>query len=143
MNWKFYCAYTIVLYTLHDFLLKCLSKQIPPAIASLVVNIFAAVGILLFMWRPIYLQSKNILNLSLNQLGLLFLTGSCLGIATVCFMKVFELGGEFSVAVPIVYTSIIVLSLILGTAFLQEEINWQKLTGVLLSAIGIFLIFKT
>lgn len=142
MNWKIYCLLAILFFTLHDYLLKYLSKLIPPALSSLAINLFAALGIFLLLFKPIAFQMKELHRFTIHQIFFLLITGASLGIATVCLMKTFELGAAFSIAVPVVYTSMIILSVILGYLLLNEKIVWQQGIGVILSITGILLIFK-
>lgn len=74
--------------------------------------------------------------------GLLFsiLAGIMVGLASIFFTKLFAIGTNLSIGVPIVRIGMVVFASILGVLLLKEGINVKYVVGVLLSLTGLFLV---
>jgi len=66
------------------------------------------------------------------------LTGICVGAGTIAFFLLFQKGGPLS-AVPIILAVGAAMMVIAGILFFREPISWQRLTGIILAIIGLFL----
>ena len=142
MNWLFYALVTILLYGAHDVLLKHLSDQTNALVASLVINISAAVGIAVALAFSYWQNQLTGARPGNREMWMLLIAGVCLGLATVTFMKAFGNGGAFSVVVPLVYVGIILASLLVGKLFFHEKITPVQIAGIVLSCIGLVLVVK-
>ncbi len=143
MNWITYCIFTIFLYGVHDIILKHLSNSSNPTLSSIVINLSASVGLLLFFgigyfWN----KEKNIPKTTPLQLLWLIVAGISLGCATITFMKAFASGGNFLVALPFVYVGIILMSVIVGYFFFKETLSVKQIIGISLSLVGIVLVYQ-
>jgi transporter family protein len=67
------------------------------------------------------------------------LTGICVGAGTVMFFLLFQKGGPLS-AVPMVLAGGAALMAIVGILFLKEPAGLIRLSGILLSLLGLFLL---
>lgn len=139
MNWLHFSLITIVLYGIHDIMLKQLSSTVNSTVASLIINSSAALVLMLYLflqtggkWR-----STGAL-MSLNTLYL-FVAGASLGIATITFMNAFGRGGNLSITVPVVYSGVIGICMLFGVLFYKETLDWRQLAGAGLAIAGIYL----
>jgi uncharacterized membrane protein len=143
MNWLFYCFLTILLYGLHDVILKHFSANINPTFSSVIINLSAFIGMFLVLIYQLYFgKSKEILKIDSFIFIWQIVAGLCLGAATITFIKAFNAGGDFSVVLPTVYIGIILLSAIFGYFFFKETINLKQIVGIGLSAAGIYLLLN-
>lgn len=139
MNWLFYSLLTILLYSIHDILLKKLSASPNASLASLIINASAAI-VLLVMVAINYVKQKTGINILPKEGMLMIGAGAALGLATVTFIQAFSQQGAFSVVVPTVYIGIILISVIAGYLLFQEVISYKQLAGIALSCVGLYLL---
>lgn len=140
MNWLQFCLITILLFSIHDTTLKHLSGSVDSTIASMVINLSAAVVLLTYLLLKPGSNRMPFKDLHLDAtLFFLVVAGISLGVATLTFMKAFEQGGNLSLAVPIVYSGVIGLCMIAGVLLFQEKIDWKQCLGALLAIGGIYL----
>jgi uncharacterized membrane protein len=145
MNWILYCIITIMFYGLHDVILKLLSDKVNATISSIIISISASVAMLIFYYlnnNAKIINIKNELKPFTHEALLLVIAGISLGFATISFIKMFNAGTSFSVGIPLVYIGIILISIMIGFFFFKEPISIKNLLGILLSMVGIFLIFQ-
>jgi uncharacterized membrane protein len=143
MNWLLYCFLTILLYGLHDVILKHFSANINPTFSSVIINLSAFIGMFLVLIYQLYFgKSKEILKIDSFIFIWQIVAGLCLGAATITFIKAFNAGGDFSVVLPTVYIGIILLSAIIGYFFFKETINLKQIVGIGLSTAGIYLLLN-
>ncbi len=143
MNWVTYCILTIILYGIHDIILNHLSESNHATVSSIIINLSAGIGLLLFFGLSFWFsKGKVIQKPDLTQFFLLIIAGLCLGTATITFMKAFGSGGNFSIALPFVYVGIIVLSVIVGYFFYKETLNFKQIIGIFLSLTGMILLYQ-
>ena len=70
------------------------------------------------------------------------LTGLCVGAGTVMFFLLFQKGGPLS-AVPMVLAGGAALMALVGILFFKEPVTLIRLSGILLSLVGLFLLRYT
>lgn len=142
MNWLHFSLITIVLYGVHDILLKQLSEAVDSTAASLCINGSAALVLAVYL----LLQSTGKTRLGNAALSTdmiyLVLAGVSLGIATITFMNAFNRGGNLSIAVPVVYAGVIGICMLFGVIFFKEKLNWQQIIGALFAVAGIYLMSR-
>ena len=139
MTWIHFCFITIVLYGIHDIMLKHLSDTVNSTVASLAINSSAA--IVLFVYWLFQTGGKGRMSGSIFTANTAYLcaAGISLGIATITFMNAFSRGGNLSIAVPVVYAGVIAICMFFGVLVYGETLNWRQLTGAGLAIVGIFL----
>jgi len=69
------------------------------------------------------------------------LTGICVGAGTIAFFLLFQKGGPLS-SVPAILAGGAAIMAIAGILFFHEPPSWQRLIGVSLAIIGLFLLRK-
>jgi bacterial/archaeal transporter family protein len=129
--WFWYAVAAAVLYGLHQVFTKLASSQIDSTSGALVVEVTAAVAILLFAG---YQKVGGKLAVAGSQAGVAYsvLTGVCVGAGTILFFVLFQKGGPLS-AVPAILAGGAALMAVIGFVVLREPIYWQKVLGVILA----------
>jgi len=69
------------------------------------------------------------------------LTGICVGAGTIAFFLLFQRGGPLS-AVPVILAGGAAIMAIAGIVFFREPPSWQRLAGITLAIVGLFLLRK-
>jgi transporter family protein len=69
------------------------------------------------------------------------LTGICVGAGTIAFFLLFQKGGPLS-SVPAILAGGAAIMAIAGILFFHETLSWQRLLGVVLAIVGLFLLRK-
>jgi transporter family protein len=69
------------------------------------------------------------------------LTGICVGAGTIAFFLLFQKGGPLS-SVPAILAGGAAIMAIAGILFFHEPPSWQRLAGVVLAIVGLFLLRK-
>jgi transporter family protein len=69
------------------------------------------------------------------------LTGICVGAGTIAFFLLFQKGGPLS-SVPAILAGGAAIMAIAGILFFHETSSWQRLLGVVLAIVGLFLLRK-
>ncbi len=67
------------------------------------------------------------------------LTGVCVGAGTIAFFLLFQKGGPLS-AVPAILAGGAAIMAVAGIMFFHETPSWQRLVGVTLAIVGLFLL---
>jgi uncharacterized membrane protein len=139
MTWLHFSLITILLYGIHDIMLKHLANAVNSTVASFAINGSAALVLFLYLltqpgakWRP------GADFFSMNTVYLVA-AGIALGVATITFMNTFNRGANLSLAVPVVYAGVIAICMLFGVLFFKETIDWRQMLGAGLAVTGIFL----
>jgi drug/metabolite transporter (DMT)-like permease len=143
MTWIHYCLITILLYGIHDIMLKHLADSVHSAVASFAINASAAVVLFFYLWLSPAVKWSHVPPVFSRQSALLSVAGVALGVATITFMNAFGKGGSLSVAVPVVYAGVIGICMLIGVWLFEETLNWRQMLGALLAVVGIFLMSKS
>jgi len=79
---------------------------------------------------------------SVTRLGLTYsiLAGIFVGLASIFFIRMFALGTNLSIGIPLVRVGMVVVGSLLGILILKEGFNVRYLLGFLLSALGLYLV---
>lgn len=142
MNWITLSVFTIVLYSIHDIILKQLSTSSNAVLSGFVINLSAAI-VLLAILAVGYLKNKALLQATTGKdLLWMSLAGAALGLATITFMYAFASGGNFSEVMPLMYVGIIAISVVAGFLLFKEQISAKQLLGIALSCVGIYLMVR-
>ena len=140
-TWFWYAIFAALLYGLHQVFTKLAADYIAEGLGGFVVEATAAVTIAFYL---IYLRFFSKWDQSSTGRGMLFsvLTGLCVGAGTVMFFLLFQKGGPLS-AVPMVLAGGAALMALVGILFFKEPASLMRLSGILLSLIGLFLLRYT
>jgi transporter family protein len=137
-EWFWYVIAAAVLYGLHQIFTKLAADRIGDGLGGFIVEITAALIIAFYL---IYLRFFSEWKQSVSTEGVFYsvLTGICVGAGTVIFFLLFQKGGPLS-AVPMVLAGGAALMAIVGILFLKEPAGLIRLSGILLSLLGLFLL---
>jgi transporter family protein len=137
-DWFWYAIAAAVLYGLHQVFTKLASERIGDGLGGFVVEATAALIIALYL---IYLKFFGEWKQPFTSRGVFYsvLTGLCVGAGTVIFFLLFQKGGPLS-AVPMVLAGGAALMAIAGILFFKEPATLIRITGIVLSLLGLFLL---
>jgi transporter family protein len=141
VTWFWYAIFAALLYGLHQIFTKLASDHIGDGLGGFVVEATAAFTIAFYL---IYLRFFSKWDQASTGRGVFFslLTGLCVGAGTVMFFLLFQKGGPLS-AVPMVLAGGAALMAIVGILFFKEPASLIRVSGILLSLIGLFLLRYT
>lgn len=136
MNWLSFAVITAILYAFFDFFLKQSSSKIDDRIAGLIVNSFAALVLIIYVF---YEKSRGETFSEAKPEGYLFsiIAGVIVGIATITIFKMFTSGGELSTGIVIVRAGSVLLAFILGLFILGESVSIKNILGLVMVLVGL------
>lgn len=137
MHWGFYAFLAILFTGFSDLFRKLGSDLKDPFFASLVFQIgtFSTTLIMYLLFsRKIVQDPKGI--------TFAFLGGIFIAIFTTLSFKALSIGPGASVVLPTLRIGGIILVVILGVLLLRERLNTQTIFGLVLSVVGIWLLFS-
>ncbi|MDO7851812.1 EamA family transporter [Hymenobacter convexus] len=140
MNWLPLALLTAFCLALYNLFIKLASNHLPPAVGAVVLQLVAAAlgaGWLLHL----KLQGAP-LPLSPRGLGLAALAGLGVGLAEILTFAVFQRGVNASVGTPIIVGGSVLLTALMGLAFLRETLSLAQLGGLVLIVAGIALVAR-
>jgi transporter family protein len=137
-EWFWYAIAAAVLYGLHQVFTKLAADRIGDGLGGFVVEITAALIIGFYL---VYLRFFSEWKQPVSSEGVFYsvLTGICVGAGTVMFFLLFQKGGPLS-AVPMVLAGGAALMAIVGILFLKEPATMIRVSGIVLSLLGLFLL---
>jgi transporter family protein len=137
-EWFWYAIAAAVLYGLHQVFTKLAADRIGDGLGGFVVEITAALIIAFYL---VYLRFFSEWKQPVSSEGVFYsvLTGICVGAGTVMFFLLFQKGGPLS-AVPMVLAGGAALMAIVGILFLKEPATMMRVSGIVLSLLGLFLL---
>jgi bacterial/archaeal transporter family protein len=138
--WFGYAIGAAVLYGLHQIFTKLAAERISDGLGGFVVEASAALTILVYLT---YLRLAGNWNQASSSAGIGYavLTGICVGVGTILFFLLFQKGGPLS-AVPMVLAGGAALMAVVGILFFKEAASWQRLLGIGLALVGLFLLWS-
>ncbi len=136
--WFLYAVVAAVLYGAHQIFTRLASDHIGDALGGFVVEMTAALTILLYIVF-LYLRGPWNQKWSLTGMNYSIATGICVGIGTIAFFLLFQKGGPLS-AVPAILAVGAALMSVAGLLFFHEAPSWQRLLGIGFSIFGLFLL---
>jgi bacterial/archaeal transporter family protein len=137
-EWFWYAIAAALLYGLHQVFTKLASERIGDGLGGFVVELTAALIIALYL---VYLKFFSEWKQPVTTRGVLYsvLTGLCVGAGTVAFFLLFQKGGPLS-AVPMVLAGGAAIMAVVGILFFREPATLIRVSGILLSLLGLFLL---
>ena len=139
-QWFWYAVAAAVLYGAHQIFTRLASDHIGDGLGGFVVEATAAVTILLYL-ATLWLSSRWNQKFSSEGFYYSALTGVCVGAGTIAFFLLFQKGGPLS-SVPAILAGGAAIMAIAGIVFFREPASWQRLIGVALAIVGLFLLRK-
>ena len=139
-TWFWYAVGAAILYGLHQIFTKMAADRIGDGLGGFVVEATAAGTILVYL---AFLYFGGNWNQPVSAPGVVYsvLTGVCVGAGTVLFFLLFQKGGPLS-AVPMILAGGAALMAVAGLAVFREPASWQRVLGIVLSIVGLFLLKK-
>ena len=138
--WFWYAAVAALLYGAHQIFTRLASDRIGEGLGGFVVEATAALTILCYL---VVLRFTGRWNQPFSSHGFWYsaLTGICVGAGTVAFFLLFQRGGPLS-AVSAILAGGAAMMAIAGILFFHEAASWQRLLGIALALMGLFLLRK-
>lgn len=137
MNWIHYALIAIVVVGFSDLFRKLASHLANPFFSNLIFQgasfLTAVMMFLLFRGKIEY----NPRDMSFALFG-----GMLISVFTMLSFKVLEIGPGVSTVMPVLRIGGITLIVLLGVFFLKEQLSIQKMAGLVLSFIGVYLLFS-
>ena len=139
MNWLTTALFTIVFYSLFDLFLKFAAGKINDNLGAAIINIVSFV--VAMGWFLIRMQFGGE-HPDITKPGLIYsiIAGVFVGVASIFFIRMFALGVNLSIGIPLVRVGMIVLGSLFGVLLLKEGVNFRYLFGFSLSVLGLYLI---
>jgi bacterial/archaeal transporter family protein len=136
--WFWYAVVAAALYGAHQIFTRMAADHIGEGLGGFVVEATAALSILLYL---IFLSLMSRWNQQSSARGIFYsvLTGICVGAGTIAFFLLFQKGGPLS-SVPAILAGGAAIMAIAGILFFHEAASWQRLLGIALAIIGLFLL---
>lgn len=135
MNWVIYALIAIFLMGISDIFRKLGSGLRDPVFANLVFQLGAFLTAIV-----LFTTSRKIVNDPKGMLSAL-IGGVLISLFTLISFKALSIGPGVSVVMPALRIGGITLVAILGILILKEKFTIQTFFGILLSAIGLYLLF--
>ncbi|MEW6128847.1 MAG: EamA family transporter [Acidobacteriota bacterium] len=137
-KWFGYAVLAAVLYGLHQVFTKLASARIGDGVGGFVVEAVAMLTIALYLvWQWFFGEWKQ--TVTGSGIAYSMLTGICVGAGTIAFFLLFQKGAPLSI-VPTVLAIGAALMAIIGLALFKEPFSWQRVLGIALSLLGLFLL---
>ena len=139
-QWFWYAVVAAILYGAHQIFTRLASDHIGDGLGGFIVEATAALSILLYLavlWFGAHWNQK------FSSQGVYYsaLTGICVGAGTIVFFLLFQKGGPLS-SVPAILAGGAAIMAIAGILFFREPPSWQRLIGITLAILGLFLLRK-
>ena len=136
--WFWYAVVAAVLYGVHQIFTRLAAERISDGLGGFVVEASAALSILLYL-AFLWLSGRWNQKFSMPGFSYSLLTGICVGAGTIAFFLLFQKGGPLS-SVPAILAGGAAIMAIAGILFFREPASWQRLLGVTLAIVGLFLL---
>jgi len=138
MNWLSTALLTIVFYSLFDLFVKLTAGKINDNLAAAIMNIVSFV--VAMGWFLIRMQFREQANVTKLGLTYSIIAGVFVGLASIFFIRMFALGTNLSIGVPLVRVGMVIMSAVLGIFLLKEGVNLKFGVGFILSLLGLYLV---
>lgn len=136
--WFWYAVVAAFLYGAHQIFTRLASDHIGDGIGGFVVEGSAAITILAYL-AFLWLSGRWEQKFTMIGFNYSAVTGVCVGAGTVAFFLLFQKGGPLS-AVPAILAAGAAIMAMAGVLLFNETMSWQRLIGVVLSIVGLFLL---
>ena len=138
--WFWYAVIAALLYGAHQIFTRMAADHIGEGLGGFIVETTASLSILLYL-AFLWLMSRWDQKSTGEGIFYSILTGICVGAGTIAFFLLFQKGGPLS-SVPAILAGGAAIMAIAGILFFHETSSWQRLLGVVLAIVGLFLLRK-
>src|SRR5262245_710047 len=138
--WFWYAVVAAVLYGAHQIFTRMAAERVGEGLGGFIVEATAALSILIYL-AILWLGGRWNQKFSGAGFNYSLLTGICVGAGTIAFFLLFQKGGPLS-SVPAILAAGAAIMAFAGILFFHETLSWQRLLGVVLAIIGLFLLRK-
>jgi bacterial/archaeal transporter family protein len=138
--WFWYAVLAAVLYGAHQIFTRLAAERIGEGLGGFVVEASAALSILIYL-ACLWLGGRWSQKFTTAGFNYSLLTGICVGAGTIAFFLLFQKGGPLS-SVPAILAGGAAIMAIAGILFFHETPSWQRLLGIVLAIVGLFLLRK-
>lgn len=122
---------------------QSLSKLLPKGISVFLVAAYASlVGFFFMLSLHLLFQSDKSVRLSTRSLALALGMGLLISLGNFGIIKSFSLGAPQSSFSLFFYVPLIIYGIIFGIVFWHEKLQFMQVVGILLSLIGIYIVFR-
>jgi len=138
MNWPILAVIAPLCFTIYQSLIKLL----PPGISIFLVNAYAfLIGSFIMLSIHLLAVNNKTLSLSFKSFYLTLGIGILVTFGNFLIIKCFVLGASQSIFAIIFNTLYIIYGILFGILFWQEKLNFYQIGGILLTIIGIIIVF--
>lgn len=137
MTWIIYSLIGILIGGVSDLFRKLGSGLKDPLFANLVFQIGASSTAIIM-----YLLLSRKIEYNPRSMSFAFIGGALISVFTLFSFKALSIGPGVSTVMPILRIGMVSLVAVLGVIVLKESLTMQKVFGLLLSAAGIYLLFR-
>lgn len=140
-NWKIAAFFAALLYGLHNVFTKFASGKISDHFGAFVLEATAAILILGYL---IVLRYSGDHPIHFTKSGLTFsiLAGASVAIGSILYFVIFRLGGNLSVAGPLILVGGVLVMTIVGIGMLGERLSLIHFLGLAFGFISLFLLTR-
>jgi len=137
-TWFWWAVVAAVLYGAHQIFTRFAADHIGEGLGGFAVESIAALTILIYL---VGLWLGGRWNQKFSNEGFYYsaLTGICVGAGTIAFFLLFQKGGPLS-SVPAILAGGAAIMAVAGILFFREPASWQRLVGITLAVVGLFLL---
>ena len=137
MSWIIYSLIGILIGGVSDLFRKLGSGLKDPLFANLVFQIGSCLTAII-----LYVVLSRKFEYNSRSIGFAFVGGALISVFTLFSFKALSIGPGVSTVMPILRIGMVSFVAVLGVLVLKESLTMQKVFGLLLSAAGIYLLFK-
>lgn len=140
MNWLTYAILAATSFGFYNFFTKLSANKISPTIALMFIAgtsfIVAAITTIVFK------MTGQPLTLSKQAIIFPIMAGLFTGLAEIAYLFMFSKNTTLSIGTPLVVGGTIVVAVILGLLLIKEPLNAVKLSGIVVTLIGLVLLTR-
>ena len=137
-TWFWWAVVAAVLYGAHQIFTRFAADHIGEGLGGFAVESIAALTILIYL-VALWLGGRWSQKFSNEGFYYSALTGICVGAGTIAFFLLFQKGGPLS-SVPAILAGGAAIMAVAGILFFREPASWQRLVGITLAVVGLFLL---
>lgn len=141
MSWMVYAAIMMVGSAVFNICLKYSDGHIEPVVGAFLLQLAATV---LATFLLIGYQAQSDTRIVWTMPGVTFsvVAGLVIMIVNYSAFAMFNQGAPLSVAVPLIKTATVLITVAAGFVLFREQFTWEKLTGIVLCLSGIYLLVR-
>ncbi len=140
MNWLVFALLATITYGFYNFFTKLSADKLSPSIALMFVGVASCIVALV----SIIFSKISGQPLVFSRGALLFplLAGLFAGIAEIFYLTMFSKGAPLSIGNPLVVGGTVIISVVLGLILLKEPLNGIRITGIIITLVGLVILAR-